>query len=389
LLTAVAEGLQPNLTQPQLLLDEYKTRRRESLLGRILALAKQLRDVIDCAVVLGPPVLVSPTQALFQACCHPYHNDLSRGQRGGRPRIHFVSAVADNDAIQALLETLPHGRPLQTSDESWGIVALDDCCQRNGNGNPLVAGLFSIFWDALQSTTTATEEVERVAVVGLVDSSLVTLAEEIGIPWIAAHESNSRSVDDKSSAWEAEFDVITAQSFHPGVLLAASVMGMDIVKLLRGAAMMMQRFQTAPPGDNPPLDFAGLCHLLLEQRGNAGRRVFSPCSALHRLAQNLQSAGGGDDLLIQWMADEVRHDRLHVALPSGETADGRVRKTERLLTDVAAQQAEGVRQARTAAGKPTVVVRLPIVDEGAVGQLLQLFSLATEVENLLSDGVDC
>ena len=125
-------------------------------------------------------------------------------------------------------------------------------------------------------------------------------------------------------------------------------MGMDIVKLLRGAAMISQRFSAMPPGNNPPLDFAGLCNFLSRRRGIVDRRIASPHSALDCLAANLQTASRGDHLLIQWMADDVRHDRLQIAMPAGETSSGRPKKAERFLAEIATKQADTVRQERLA-----------------------------------------
>ncbi len=37
--------------------------------------------------------------------------------------------------------------------------------------------------------------------------------------------------------------------------------------------------------------------------------------------------------------------------------------------------------ARTAAGEPTAVVQLPMIDESSIGQLVQLFSIADAVQH--------
>ena len=104
-LATSTESSSETWTEPRKLLDEYKLRRRESALGRILLTAKRLRDKVDRVVILGPVELIEAAEALFQSCCHPYHNQLSRGQRGGRPRVFFVPAFPDNDAIGALFDS--------------------------------------------------------------------------------------------------------------------------------------------------------------------------------------------------------------------------------------------------------------------------------------------
>ncbi len=64
-------------------------------------------------------------------------------------------------------------------------------------------------------------------------------------------------------------------------LLPASILGIDIVRLLEGAAAMNEQFRTAPAfsnrsqlGENPVLDYVGVCHLMEEKRG-ATIRVLS------------------------------------------------------------------------------------------------------------------
>jgi len=67
-------------------------------------------------------------------------------------------------------------------------------------------------------------------------------------------------------------------------------------------------------------------------------------------------------------------------MPSGKTLDGRPKKMDRPLSEVASERFDAVRNARAAAGQPTVVVRLPTIDEASIGQLVQMFSLAAALE---------
>ena len=198
-------------SQPQRLLREYHAERRQSMLGRILSRAKQLRETVDRVVILGPPPLIAAAQAVFAACGHPHHNDLSRGQRGGRPRIYFLPTAPDNDAIQGLLEILPQRKLLSTVDDRWGVLALEsneaDRAHRDNGG--LLTGLFIVLWDILQATSTAANETELAAFVGPMNSSLMTLAAQIGLPRIGIDNSTPAS-QFASSAF-----------FHPGVLCAA------------------------------------------------------------------------------------------------------------------------------------------------------------------------
>ena len=60
----------------------------------------------------------------------------------------------------------------------------------------------------------------------------------------------------------------------PVGLFPAAVMGLDVVKLLEGAAAMNERFRTAAPGENPVLDYVAVSRLMEVRRG-ATIRVLS------------------------------------------------------------------------------------------------------------------
>ncbi len=347
---------------PRRLLDDYKTNRHRGLLGQILAAAKQLRELVDRAVILASPAMVRAAQILFAACCHPHHNDLSRGARGGRPRIFFAASMPDNDALQGLLDVLPHGRRLHAIDERWGLVAVDV------GGRNFLTGLFGMLWDLLQSTTDTSAESQLAIAVGAAGSPLMKLAEQAQCRRIVA-ELPTSAVYRENSIWSS--------AFHPGVLLAASVMGMDVVKLLRGAAMMSERFAIAPPGDNPVLDFAGLHHLLAAQRGIEACKFESHDSALRPLAEAASSnRDSAQHLLVQIFPEALRRDRLRVTMRPDDAAAGDKKRIERRLPDLAASETQSVISVRTAAAQPTAIIRLATIDEARVGQLIELFSLA-------------
>jgi glucose-6-phosphate isomerase len=375
ILSAAINGKYTALMWPQRCLEDYKRQRKSSELGRILHLAKQLRDAVDRVVILGPKPAISAVRALFAACCHPHHNELSRGQRGGRPRIYFLPVEPDNDAAAALLETLPRQLLLYTAEDRWGIVALDVPSAGDIQSSELISGLFLCFWETLQSTTTAEKEARLAAVVGPPDSPLLKLAEGIGLEAIV-----------RPSAFRLEFTRRSGNSaffVEPGALLAGSIMGIDIVNLLRGAAAMTERFTAQAVGANPALDLAGLQCLLAQRGGNCGRRVASSDSALEPLARSLHFDNGADGLLMQWIVEDQRHDRLRISMPSGKTLAGQPKKIDRLLSEVAYEQLAIVRNARVAAGKPTAVVRLPMIDEASIGQLIQMVSLASAIDAVI------
>ena len=164
-------------------------------------------------------------------------------------------------------------------------------------------------------------------------------------------------------------------------------MGIDIVKLLEGAAAMSERFAVSPPGENPSLDFGGLLHLLSRRTENLGFRIESATAALALLAKNIQHPRRRNDLLVQWIPADVRHDRLSVAMPTEPGSADRSKRKDRPLIEIAAQHTQEKRDIRYAAGQHTIVVQLGAVDEASIGQLIQFHFLAGAVKNgLACDG---
>ena len=82
---------------PERILDAYQSNRSESELGRILATARKLSERVDKVVVLGIGGSYMGARALMESCCQPYFNELTRAERGGRPRMYFEGNNVDND----------------------------------------------------------------------------------------------------------------------------------------------------------------------------------------------------------------------------------------------------------------------------------------------------
>ena len=75
--TQPGEVLDPAfLNLPDRLLADYTTTRPTSELHALLGTAKRIRDTVDRVIVLGIGGSYMGTRALFEACCHPFHNEL-------------------------------------------------------------------------------------------------------------------------------------------------------------------------------------------------------------------------------------------------------------------------------------------------------------------------
>ena len=84
------QPLEPGFIElPTQLLAEYRESRATSQLNQILSAAKKLTSLVDRVVLLGIGGSYMGARALFEACCHPHFNELSRAERGGHPRIRL------------------------------------------------------------------------------------------------------------------------------------------------------------------------------------------------------------------------------------------------------------------------------------------------------------
>ncbi len=333
--------------RPERLLAEYKTARRKSHLGRILTAAARLREAVDRVVVIGGGGFDLAARALFGACCHPYHNELGRGDRGGRPRIYFTGNGFDNDDTQGLLDLLVHQRTAGGIDERWGLIVIGD--DRN---EPATFALLQTLANALQ--TLCGDDPAKVAELVLPVTStrgrLFELAQSLGCPDIFADLDGAGG----------RFSVFTAAG-----LLPASVMGLDLFQLLRGAAAMNERFRTAPPGDNPVLDYVAAFHANSNRCGAAKRvlatrdKALDAVRAWHDLFQPLHAPD--DKLFTNLVVDQPRRDRLPAY---AGMMTGKIQSTD---------------QAPVANGHPIAEIHLPHLDESALGQFFQMMILAASL----------
>jgi glucose-6-phosphate isomerase len=388
---------------PERLLAAYKTDRRGSELGRILATAARLRDAVDRVVVLGIGGSYMGARALMEACCHPYHNELSRGERGGKPRMYFEGNNVDNDAAQGLLDLLGHGRRAHDLNDRWAIVVIS-----KSGGTLETAAALRIFLKSLQTSLGGQRE--------LVAQHIIPVTGESGRLFDLATALGCKELFDIPDGVGGRFSILTAVG-----LLPASILGIDIVRLLEGASAMNQRFRMAPAfsnrsqlGENPVLDYVGVCHLMEKQRG-ATIRVLStwgkglesagmwydqllseslgkdgqgatPITVvntrdLHSRGQQHQE-GRRDKLITNVIAETVRRDRL--AIERSELDQDRLNDLAgKTLPDIMAAAIAGTNQAYSDDGRPTADLRLHGLDEFSMGQFFQMMMLATVVEGRL------
>ena len=376
---------------PQRLLAEYRERRDDSELGRILSTARRLRESVDRVVVLGIGGSYMGARSLMEGCCHPYHNELPCGERGGVPRMYFEGNNVDNDASQGLLDLL------RGTDDAWAIVVIS-----KSGGTLETAAAFRQFLKVLRTSVNNDEKLIAQRVVPVTGSSgrLFDLSAALGCP----------DVFPVPDGVGGRFSILSAVG-----LLPAAILGLDVVRLLEAAAAMNARFKDAPVGDNPVLDYVGVSHLmerdhgatmrvlsvwakglesiglwydqlLAESLGKTEQHGATPLTVLntrdlHSRGQQHQ-AGRRDKLITNVIVEAWRRDPLSIGISELDQDQLNV-LADKTLPEIMTAAIAGTNKAYAEDGRPTTDLRLPQLDEASLGQLLQMLMLATVVEGRL------
>ncbi len=376
-------------------LEAYETQREASPLGQVFSLANGMHDRLDAVVVLGAGGSSLGGRALMEACCHPYHNELSRGGRGSKPRMYFAGDHLDNDVTSALLHRLALGTCEDNQVGSrWGLCVISKSGERLETAVALRQ-----FLAALEKTLP-----------GRPGDSLAEFVFPITAPAGSLYD------------WGRQLDCPSMLTVPPQVggrfsvlspvgLLPAAFLGLDCMQLLVGAMAMNEHFQTAPAEENVVLQFAAANHLLARHRG-CNVRVMSVWShaltALSHWYEQLlsesaggcsagvlpltmtnprdlhsrhprQQADGRNTLFNNLIVKNFRTDPLPVGRP-GSHQDGWNHLADKSLPELSEAAFAGTNAAWHAAGYPTTSLSLPTIDTHALGQLFQLLMIATVIE---------
>jgi len=335
------------LDLPRRLLDEYGERRPSSRLFAVLAEARRIREACDRLVIAAGGSLGPATRLFAAACCHPFHDQLSRGDRGGRPRLAWVDGQTDNDRLQGLFDLIaPPGRPRPCDLlDRWALLAIDPAA------DPALLATVELLVERLvaEQGSEAAAAAERFVAIATPGGRLAALAVALG---------GARSL-----AAEPELET-AAGAFSAAGLLPAAVAGIDVVQLLKGATAMLVRFAEAPAAGNPVFADA-VCLHVARGAGRAGRGFAGsglPLAELSAWEQCLRPAPVGSLAVVTRLVIEgPRRDRLPLPAAVSEAVSDAVSET---------------------AG-PAIEIRLPRLDEHSLGQLMQLLILSAAVEREL------
>lgn len=374
---------------PDRLLKELADKQDESEIARLQKTADRMAADCGSVVVLGIGGSYMGARALLEACCHPYYNDVAPTQRGGRPRLFFEGNNVDNDAVQGLIDVL------QTDTQNWGINVIS-----KSGGTLETAASLRIFLRELEESLGEDSSVgDFVVPVTGTSGKLFELSKALGCD----------EIYEVPDGVGGRFSVLSAVG-----LLPAALMGLDIEKLLGGAAMMNEHFETAPPEENVVLQYVGVCHLLEETEGCVTRILSTWGKRLEALGlwydqllaeslgkqergalpltivntRDLHSRGqqhqeGRRDKLITNVIVES-HEREALAIGESDNNQDHLNElADKTLPDVLSAAIAGTNQAYEEDNRPTADLLLPNLDEHTMGQLLQMLMLATVAEGRL------
>jgi glucose-6-phosphate isomerase len=304
--------------------------------------------------------------------------------------MYFEGNNVDNDALLDLV------RLLESRGDRWGIIVIS-----KSGGTLETAAAFRILLRELRGTLgrEAGSIGELVAPVTGNTGKLADLAKALGC----------KSVFEVPDGVGGRFSVLSTVG-----LLPAALLGLDIEKLLRGAAMMNEHFRNAAISENVVLQFVGVCHLLEALRGcdvrvlaTWGKRLealgfwydqllaeslgknergalpFTVVNTrdLHSRGQQHQE-GKRDKLITNVFVERPRSEPIAIGR-SDLDHDGLNELAEKSFPDILAAALAGTNKAYRDSSRPTADIALPQLDEYTLGQLFQMLMLATVVEGRL------
>lgn len=383
---------------PEQQLAAYESDRAESELGHIFRVANGIHNEIDAVAVLGIGGSYMGARAMMEACCDPYHNELTRAARGSKPRMYFEGNNVDNDASCALLHRLKAGGYGATeAEQRFAIVVIS-----KSGGTMETAVAFRQFLTALEASLgdQAAHQLGRLVIpVTGAQGKLHDLASTLGCEHVF-------SVPEGVGG---RFSVLSSVGLMP-----AAMLGLDCMKLLEGAVAMNEHFKTADYGDNVVLQYVAVNHLLAQHR-NKSTRVMSVWSKaleavgfwydqllaesngkqglgvtplttvntrdLHSRHQQHQQ-GRNDKVFNNVIVENYRTDPLPVG-HSKRNQDELNDLSGRALPEIMAAAIKGTNEALHEDGRPTTDLILPRIDTHVLGQLFQMLMIATVIEGRL------
>ena len=350
--------------RPEVLLTDYAAQREACPLGRVFQVANGLHDYLDAVVVVGCDESIAGIRAITDACCDRYHNELSRADRGSKPRLYFAGSRCENDVTSSLLNRLINGGKGGTEAENRFAIIVVGYPEKEAGVQSALPHLI----DALK--TVLGQQVDE-----WLPRLVIPMCHSQSRLHELLHEIPLASSFELPSSNDPFRDVLS-----PVGLLPAAFLGLDCMKLLEGAYAITEQFRTAEFQDNLVMQYVATAQTFDCDLPN-GRSVHNWNPALDSLEQWDHSLGWNHErsqryLPEHWSTLSARTDSLF------EIRHGTDHETNQPCSmDQLNQSAIMDAIEKSLAGSPTTTagaarLTLPLIDTYGIGQWMQLLMLA-------------
>jgi glucose-6-phosphate isomerase len=245
---------------PERSLHEYAQSRTNSQLGKVFKRANRWHSLVDRVVILGCGSACTGAKAMVDSCCQPYWNELSRADRGCKPRVYFEGDSFDNDSLQGLLHLLEvhKGQVVKDELDRWALLmaAPSNTHQQIAKTNAAFFHLSKALANSVADDQHSIAELNAIVFgnnQSQQDENFVSLG------------GDSFTVPDNL---QGPFSL-----FSPIGLLPAALVGINVMELLAGATHMTQHFRTFAAKENLVLQLVAFTQLLRQHKRAQGLTV--------------------------------------------------------------------------------------------------------------------
>ncbi len=358
---------------------------QDAVVSEIEAYVEEVKDKYDAFVILGIGGSALGPIAVQQAINHPYYNEISREKRKGFPKFYVLDNV-DPERIPAFLEAVDIKKCL------FNVISKSGSTSETMSQYMIIEKMLEeeVGYENLKNHFVFTTDKEK--------GNLIKIGSEKGYKMFVVPEEVG-----------GRFSELT-----PVGLLGAAMCGIDIREMLAGAAAMERRCETDDVRENPAYMYAILHYLLMESGinmsvmmpyadslkfmsdwyaqlwaesigkkfNNDGEKVFAgqtPVKALGVTDQHSQvqlyTEGPFDKVIVLLGTDKYKRKltipKIYEDIQSIGFLGGH---TQNELISIEQKATE---YALTKSNKPNMTITLPEVNEYTIGQLIQMFELAT------------
>lgn len=352
-------------------------------LERLITVAKRIQESSDALIVIGIGGSYLGARACIEALNHSFYNELS-GEKRKTPRIYYVGQNISTTYILDLFDAI------EGLDISLNVIS-----KSGTTTEPAIA--FRLFKEYLEDKYGKEEARKRIVV--------TTDKEKGALKELARIEGYESFVipDDVGG----RYSVLT-----PVGLLPIAVAGIDIYKLLEGAASGQEEYAIRNLKENPAYQYAAIRNILYkkgkaieilvnyepaltylaewwkqlygESEGKDGKGIY-PASVnfttdLHSMGQYIQD---GRRNLFETTINIGRSHGEIIIKESEDDLDGLNYLAGKSLDEVNKKAFEGTLKAHVSGNVPNIIIEVPELNEYYLGKLFYFFEKACAISGYL------